>query len=86
MDIGFEFLRHETPEQSNQQICLLVNGSVHHNIILIVNSHVGVAGTYYARYYNTPIIIIFMTKLYIVVILQPDWSLGGGISAHIARG
>lgn len=46
LDIGFEFVQHETSEQSNKQVCLLVKGSVSmiQNFTLIVNSHVGIAG------------------------------------------
>ena len=44
--VGFELLRYETPEQSNQQVCLLVNGLVHMNFNVTVNSHIGIAGIY----------------------------------------
>ena len=43
--IGFEYLRYEGSESSSQQVCIVVNGTVLSSFHVIVNTHVGTAGT-----------------------------------------
>ena len=44
--IGFERVRYEGPESSNQQVCLVVTGRVTSSFNVVVNTHEGIAGEY----------------------------------------
>lgn len=43
-EIGFQFLRYQCLENSNQQVCLVVNGYISSNVHVVVNTHEGTAG------------------------------------------
>lgn len=42
--IGFESLRYQCSESSNQEVCLVLNGSIQYSFTILVSTHEGIAG------------------------------------------